>query len=102
MGSAPPDGIAMNSTLRLSVGSHSSRMRIMSSTQLTPLIHFLQNELMVPERFVQTALKHPEHSTQLPMILWQYGLISMEQLGCIFDWLEGKNFGTACAPCLSD
>ncbi|MEB3211137.1 MAG: DUF2949 domain-containing protein [Leptolyngbyaceae bacterium] len=60
----------------------------MSTTQLNPLIHFLQDELMVPERSVQTALRHPEHSTQLPMILWQYGLISLDQLNRIFDWLE--------------
>ncbi|MEL6221334.1 MAG: DUF2949 domain-containing protein [Cyanobacteria bacterium J06627_8] len=60
----------------------------MSTTQLKPLIQFLQDELMVPERAVQTALRHPEHSTQLPVILWQYGLISLEQLSDIFDWLE--------------
>ncbi|MEM9447651.1 MAG: DUF2949 domain-containing protein [Cyanobacteria bacterium P01_E01_bin.6] len=60
----------------------------MTTTQLTPLIRFLQDELLIPERAVQTALRHPEHSTQLPMILWQYGLISLDQLGCIFDWLE--------------
>ncbi len=25
----------------------------------------------------------------LHMILWQYGLVSLEQLEQIFDWLEG-------------
>jgi hypothetical protein len=24
----------------------------------------------------------------LPMILWQYGLVTLEQLDRIFDWLE--------------
>ena len=60
----------------------------MSTTQLNPLIHFLKDELLVPERAVQVALRHPEHSTQLPMIMWQYGLITLEQLNQVFDWLE--------------
>ncbi|WP_155834800.1 DUF2949 domain-containing protein [Leptolyngbya sp. PCC 6406] len=25
---------------------------------------------------------------QLPMVLWQYGLVSLAQLEDIFDWLE--------------
>jgi hypothetical protein len=60
----------------------------MSSTNLNPLISFIKDELSVPERSVQVALRHPEHSTQLPMILWQYGLITLDQLNRIFDWLE--------------
>jgi hypothetical protein len=24
----------------------------------------------------------------LPMVLWQYGLVTLEQLDQIFDWLE--------------
>lgn len=60
----------------------------MSNTKLNPLIAFIKDELLIPERSVQVALRHPEHSTQLPMILWQYGLITLDQLNCIFDWLE--------------
>lgn len=29
-------------------------------------------------------------SNHLPMILWQYGLITLEQLDLIFDWLETR------------
>lgn len=60
----------------------------MSTTTLNPLIRFLKDELLVPDSAVQVALRHPEHATQLPMILWQYGLITLEQLDRVFDWLE--------------
>ncbi len=55
----------------------------------TQLIHFLQGELNISEAAIAIALRHPEHSPNLlPMILWQYGLITREQLNQIFDWLE--------------
>lgn len=52
---------------------------------------FLQNELaisaselaLVVER--ERKLKGP-----LPMLLWQYGLVSLEQLQQIFDWLDDR------------
>jgi hypothetical protein len=35
------------------------------------------------------ALKHVESdSDQLPMILWQYGLIDINQLDSIYEWIE--------------
>jgi Protein of unknown function (DUF2949) len=52
------------------------------------LIQFLQHELALSEQVIAVALKHPEQETApLEMILWQYGLVSLEQLGQIFDWL---------------
>jgi hypothetical protein len=30
----------------------------------------------------------PDAPNLLPMILWQYGLVTLEQLDRIFDWLE--------------
>jgi len=60
----------------------------MSTAKLFPLIRFLENDLSIPQESVKTALRHPEHSTQLPMILWQYGLITLEQLDRIFAWME--------------
>jgi hypothetical protein len=54
------------------------------------LIEFLQSELEIPANSIATALRHPEQSPSLlPMILWQYGLVTLEQLEQIFDWLEG-------------
>lgn len=60
----------------------------MSAAKLCPLIQFLKNDLSIPHNSVEMALRHPEHSTQLPMILWQYGLITLDQLDQVFEWLE--------------
>lgn len=52
-------------------------------------IQFLTDELAVSMSSVDFALRHRENACDpLPMILWQYGLISLEQLDRIFDWLE--------------
>ena len=56
------------------------------------LIEFLQFELGIPAKYVATALRHPEpHPSLLPMILWQYGLITLSQLGQTFDWMESEH-----------
>ncbi|HEY9816389.1 MAG TPA: DUF2949 domain-containing protein [Candidatus Obscuribacterales bacterium] len=61
----------------------------MSSLQMR-LIEFLQQELRIPHNSIATALRHPEGQTPhlLPMVLWQYGLVTLEQLDRIFNWLE--------------
>ena len=62
---------------------------LMKSTTPTRLINFLQEELAIPANSIATALRHPEQNpSMLPMILWQYGLVTLEQLDRIFDWLE--------------
>ena len=61
------------------------------------LIQFLRWELAIPASAIAIALRHPEQDTgQLPMILWQYGLVSLEQLDRIFDWLA--QVGSAMEP----
>ncbi|WP_353737261.1 MULTISPECIES: DUF2949 domain-containing protein [unclassified Moorena] len=56
---------------------------------LTKLIRWLQEELEIPRASIALALRQGEPSPNfLPMILWQYGLISLDQLDQIFDWLE--------------
>jgi len=61
----------------------------MISTKQAQLIQFLRWELAIPASSIAMALRHPEQeSGQLPMILWQYGLVTLEQLDKIFDWLE--------------
>ena len=56
---------------------------------LSQLIHFLQQELALSAEEIKLAVRHPDVApSQLPMILWQYGLISIRQLEQIFDWLE--------------
>ncbi len=56
----------------------------------TQLINFLQKELAISANSIAMALRHCEQDPgPLHMILWQYGLVSLEQLEQIFDWLEG-------------
>lgn len=59
------------------------------TTLLQRLIHFLQEELAIPATSIDLAVRHhPDTPNLLPMILWQYGLVTLEQLDQIFDWLE--------------
>lgn len=57
------------------------------------LINFLREELQVPKESIALALRDPALPFgSLPMILWQYGLISLQQLDCIFEWLERQGY----------
>jgi Protein of unknown function (DUF2949) len=58
-------------------------------TTYSKFVQFLTDDLAVSANSIDFALRHREHACDpLPMILWQYGLISLEQLDLIFDWLE--------------
>ncbi|WP_432809716.1 DUF2949 domain-containing protein [Pantanalinema sp. GBBB05] len=65
-------------------------MRVVESDRKdNQLIHFLQEELALSPTSIAIALRHSQQDPgPLPMILWQYGLVSIEQLEQIFDWLE--------------
>lgn len=55
----------------------------------TRLLQFLQHDLAVSPAEIEVLLRHPEQEyAPLPMLLWQYGLVSLNQLDQIFDWLE--------------
>ncbi len=57
----------------------------------TPLIQFLHHELAISAAEMDVLLRHPELAyAPLPMLLWQYGLISLQQLAQVFDWLEAQ------------
>jgi hypothetical protein len=61
----------------------------MGKASYTKLIQFLQEELAISSAALQVALKHVEQDPgPLPMVLWQYGLVTIEQLDLIYDWLE--------------
>jgi hypothetical protein len=61
----------------------------MGPTTYTRLIRFLQDELAISAASIAIALRHSEQDPgPLPMILWQYGLVTLEQLDRIYDWLE--------------
>lgn len=58
-------------------------------TNQSRLIRFLQEDLAVPASAISLALRHPESElNRLPIILWQYGLITLQQLNQVFDWME--------------
>lgn len=53
------------------------------------LIRFLRDDLAISQDSINVALRHCEQDPgPLPMVLWQYGLITLEQLEKIYDWLE--------------
>lgn len=54
------------------------------------LIKFLREELALPSSAIELAMRHSEQNNgaHLPMVLWQYGLVTIAQLDQIFDWLE--------------
>ncbi|MEW6494403.1 MAG: DUF2949 domain-containing protein [Cyanobacteriota bacterium] len=61
----------------------------MNSKKLQGLIRFLRDELAIPSTSIDLAIRHqPDTLNLLPMVLWQYGLVTLKQLDQIFDWLE--------------
>lgn len=55
----------------------------------TKLVNFLQEELAIPAASIALAIRQSEQCpSYIPMILWQYGLVTLSQLDRIFDWLE--------------
>jgi DUF2949 family protein len=52
-------------------------------------INFLHKELALSNADIAIALRHRElENGPLPMLLWQYGLVNLEQLERILDWLD--------------
>ncbi len=53
------------------------------------LLRFLEEEMAISSSSINMALRHREQDPgPLPMILWNYGLITLDQLERIFEWLE--------------
>ena len=59
--------------------------------EVTELSQFLQDELTVSSADISLVMqKKEELNAPIPMLLWQYGLVSRSQLDRIFDWLENR------------
>jgi Protein of unknown function (DUF2949) len=57
------------------------------------LIEFLQQELSISAQEIGLVTPCPETPlSQLPIMLWQYGLITIQQLEKIFDWQDQIRF----------
>ncbi len=53
------------------------------------LHQFLVEKLHIPWEDLDLVLRQQKHKNDpLPMLLWQYGLISLPQLQTLFDWLD--------------
>lgn len=63
----------------------------MTSKTNNQFIQFLIKDLAISSDSVKFALRQTSESTSislLPMVLWQYGLITLCQLEKMWDWLE--------------
>jgi len=61
----------------------------MKFNQLSQLIRFLQDDLRIPPNAIALVMRQDELSINtFPMLLWKYGLIDLQQLDQIFDWIE--------------
>ena len=63
----------------------------MSSITYSRFIDFLQQELSLSTNSITIAQRYVEQNPNLiPMVLWQYGLVTLEELDLIYDWLAEK------------
>jgi hypothetical protein len=61
----------------------------MKFNKVTELGQFLQAELTISATEIAFVMeKQAELNAPIPMLLWQYGLVSRSGLNRIFDWLE--------------
>ncbi len=61
----------------------------MMSRDYTKLVLFLQEELSIPATSIKQALQQcKQDAAPLPMVLWQQGVLNLQQLERIFDWME--------------
>jgi len=61
----------------------------MAPAKHSRFLRFLQEDLAISSSSIAVALRRLEQDPgPLPMILWQYGLVTLEQLDRIYDWLE--------------
>lgn len=65
-----------------------------SHPQLPPsraLQHFLQRQIGLSPEALELGLRQAElEQSPLPIVLWSFGLLNLEQLQQVLDWLEGQ------------
>ncbi|WP_159783272.1 DUF2949 domain-containing protein [Sodalinema gerasimenkoae] len=61
----------------------------MGVTRQRQFIRFLQEDLALSPDSIAIALRRRDtDSGPLPMILWKYGFVTLDELSQIYDWLE--------------
>jgi len=72
-------------------------MVISSQPQPAPsaeLIDFLQQRLGLSGSALTLGLRQAELEQEpLPIVLWSFGLLSLDQLQQVFDWQDAQNQG---------
>ena len=64
----------------------------MQSYRNSQLLKFLKDDLDVSNASLNVALKHWHNDPgPLPILLWQYGFVTLEQLDQIYEWLENED-----------
>ncbi len=62
---------------------------MMPSATYAQFIRFLEDDLALSADSIEIAQRQLDRNPgPLAMLLWQYGLVTLEQLDRIFDWLE--------------
>ncbi|BAS56715.1 hypothetical protein NIES2135_39690 [Leptolyngbya boryana NIES-2135] len=80
----PPDTIQQSSEVAL---QQIDWIAPAESTEIE-LIDYLKDELAVSDDSIDLALRHCQQERgTLPMVLWRYGFVSIDQLNQIFDWM---------------
>ena len=58
------------------------------------LINFLQQRLGLSGSALTLGLRQAElEQAPLPIVLWSFGLLSLDQLQQVFDWQDAQNQG---------
>ena len=61
-------------------------------SEVAELGRFLQEELTVSAAEIALVWeKQKQLNAPIPMLLWQYGLVSQSELERIYDWLETRS-----------
>jgi Protein of unknown function (DUF2949) len=61
----------------------------MSKHDVPQVVNFLCQNLNLSADSVQLALKQSQSDySVLPIVLWQYGLVSLPELDQVYDWFE--------------
>ena len=68
---------------------------VMSSQQQPPatdaLLHFLQRRLGLSPSALELGQRQAElEQAPLPIVLWSFGLLSLQQLEEVFDWQNNQ------------
>ncbi|WP_310417081.1 DUF2949 domain-containing protein [Chamaesiphon sp. OTE_8_metabat_110] len=65
----------------------------MSKENIPQIVNFLCQDLNLPNDSVQLALKQTQSARgTLPIVLWQYGLVTLSQLDRIFELFESYSY----------